>query len=83
MFIDIVVNEVNICNMASGAFNANTWRRMLLELNSQGRRNFNLKHPKQKFNRLCALHRGFSDLSKHIGFGWDVETNTVTDLEET
>lgn len=50
---------------------------------SQGKRNFNLKHPKQKFNRLCALHRGFSDLSKHIGFGWDVETNTVTDLEET
>ncbi|RVW24930.1 hypothetical protein CK203_079546 [Vitis vinifera] len=38
---------------------------------------------KQKFNRLRAMHREFSNLLKHIGFGWDAKTNTVDALEET
>ena len=35
IFIDIMVNEVNKGNMDSDTFNTNTWRRMLLEVNSQ------------------------------------------------
>lgn len=83
IFIDIMINEVNKGNMAAGTFNTNTWRRMLLEVNSQGKRNFNLKQLKQKFNRLRATHRDFSNLLKHTGFSWNAETNTVTALEET
>ncbi|RVX04394.1 L10-interacting MYB domain-containing protein [Vitis vinifera] len=83
IFIDIMVNEVNKGNMDSGTFSTNTWRMILLEVNSQGKRNFNLKQLKQKFNRLRAMHREFSDLLKHTGFGWDAETNTVHALEET
>ncbi|RVW82916.1 L10-interacting MYB domain-containing protein [Vitis vinifera] len=83
IFIDVMVNEVNKGNMDSGTFSTNTWRRILLEVNSQGKRNFNLKQLKQKFNRLRAMHREFSDLLKHTGFGWDAETNTVHALEET
>ena len=83
IFIDIMVNEVNKGNMDSGTFRTNTWRRILLEVNSQGKRNFNLKQLKQKFNRPRAMHREFSDLLKHTGFGWDAETNTVHALEET
>ncbi|RVW17267.1 hypothetical protein CK203_069192 [Vitis vinifera] len=77
IFIDIMVNEVNKGNMDSGTFSTNTWRKILLEVNSQGKRNFNLKQLKQKFNRPRAMHREFSDLLKHTGFGWDAETNTA------
>ena len=83
IFIDIMVDEVNKGNMAGGIFNPNTWRRMLFEVNSQGKRNFNLKQLKQKFNRLRATHREFSDLLKQTGFCWDAETNSVTALDET
>ena len=48
-----------------------------LKLNCQGKRNFNLKQLKQKFNGLRVTYREFSDLLKHTGFGWDAETNTV------
>ena len=78
-----MVNEVNKGNMDSGTFSTNTWKRILLEVNSQEKRNFNLKQFKQKFNRLCVMPHEFSDLLKHTGFGWDVETNTVHALEET
>ena len=78
IFIDIMVNEVNKGNMDSGTFSTNTWIRILLEVNSQGKRNFNLKQLKQKFNRLRAMHREFSDILKHIGFGWDAETDKIT-----
>ncbi|RVX02399.1 hypothetical protein CK203_028409 [Vitis vinifera] len=61
----------------------NTWRRILLEVNSQGKINFNLKQLKQKFNRLRAMHREFSDLLKHARFGWNAETNMVHALKET
>ncbi|KAL6333895.1 hypothetical protein AAG906_039306 [Vitis piasezkii] len=61
IFIDIMVIEVNKGNMDSGTFSR-----------SQGKRNFNLKRLKQKFNRL-----------RHLGFGWDLETNTMHALEET
>ncbi|RVW21160.1 hypothetical protein CK203_110649 [Vitis vinifera] len=77
IFIDIMVNEVNKGNMDSDTFSTNTWRRILLEVKSQGKINFNLKQLKQKFNRLRAMHREFSDLLKHTRFGWDVETNTA------
>ena len=83
IIIDIMVNEVNKGNRDSGTFMANTWRRILLKVNSQEKRNFNLKQLKQKFNRLHAMHREFSDLLKHTGFGWDAKTNTVHALEET
>ncbi|XP_034710795.1 L10-interacting MYB domain-containing protein-like [Vitis riparia] len=83
IFIDIMLNEVNKGNMDSGTFSTKTWRRILLEVNCQGKRNFKLKHLKKKFNRLRAMHREFSDLLKHTGFGWDVETNMVNALEET
>ena len=43
IFNHITPNEVNKDNMDSGTFSTNTWRRMLLEVNSQGKRNFNLK----------------------------------------
>ena len=83
ILIDIMVNEVNKGNMHSGIFSTNTRRRILFEVNSQGKRNFNLMQLKQKFNRLRAMHREFSNLLKHIGFGWDAKTNTVDALEET
>ncbi|RVW40375.1 L10-interacting MYB domain-containing protein [Vitis vinifera] len=83
IFIDIMVIEVNKGNMDSGTFSTNTWRRILLEINSQGKRNFNLKQLKQKFNRLRAMHREFFDILKHTGFGWDAETNMVHTLKET
>ena len=79
IFIDIMVNEVNKGNMDS----TNTWRRILLEVNSQGKINFNLKQLKQKFNRLRAMHREFSDLLKHARFGWNAETNMMHALKET
>ena len=79
IFINIMVNEVNKDNMDS----TNTWRRILLEVNSQGKINFNLKQLKQKFNRLRAMHREFSDLLKHARFGWNAETNMVHALKET
>ena len=69
IFIDIMVIEVNKGNMDSGTFCANTWRRILLKVNSQEKRNFNLKQLKQKFNRLRAMHHEFSNLLKHTGFG--------------
>ena len=34
IIIDIMVNEVNKCNMDSGTFSVNTWRRILLKVNS-------------------------------------------------
>ncbi|KAL6336235.1 hypothetical protein AAG906_011117 [Vitis piasezkii] len=34
IFIDIMVNEVNKGNMDSGTFSTNTWRRILLEVNT-------------------------------------------------
>ena len=77
IFINIIVNWINRYNMDSNTFSTNTWRRMLLDVNSQGKRNFNLKHLKQKFNKLHATHHGFFDLLKYIGFGWDAETNTM------
>ena len=83
IFIDIMVNEVNKGNMDSGTFSANTWRRILLKVNSQEKRNFNLKQLKQKFNRLHAMHREFPGLLKHIRLGWDAETNIMHALEET
>ena len=61
ILIDIMVNEVNKGNMHSGIFSTNTWRRILFEVNSQGKRNFNLMQLKQKFNRLRAMHREFFD----------------------
>ncbi|WKA07022.1 hypothetical protein VitviT2T_024891 [Vitis vinifera] len=69
IFIDIMVNEVNKSDMDSGTFSTNTWRKILLEVNNQGKRNFNLKQLKQKFNRLRAMHHEFSNLLKHTGFG--------------
>ena len=56
---------------------------MLLEVNSQGKRNFNLKQLKQKFNRLYAMHHELSDLLNHTRFSWDVKTNAMHILEET
>ena len=35
IFINIMLNKVNKGNMDSDTFNTNTWRRMLLEVNSQ------------------------------------------------
>ena len=69
--------------MDSGTFRTTTWRRMLLEVNSQGKRNFNLKQLKQKFNRLYAMHHELSDLLNHTRFSWDVKTNAMHILEET
>ena len=56
IFIEIMVNEINRGNMDSDTFSTTTWRKMLLEVNSKGKRNFNLKQLKQKFNRLYAMH---------------------------
>ena len=56
IIIDIMVNEVNKGNMDSGTFSTNTWRRILLKVNSQGKFFFNLKQLKQKFNKLCAMY---------------------------
>ena len=78
-----MLNEVNKDNMDSNTFSTNTWRKILLEVNNQGKRNFNLKQLKQKFNRLRAMYHEFSNLLKHTGFGQDAETNTVHALEET
>ena len=82
IFINMIVNWINRNNMDNNTFSTNTWRRMLLDVNGQGKKNFNLKHLKQKFDRLYATHHGFFDLLKHIGFGWDAETNTVYALRE-
>ena len=43
IFIGIMLNEVNKANMDGGSFGTNTWMRILLEVNSQRKRNFNLK----------------------------------------
>ena len=56
---------------------------MLLEVNCLGKRNLNLKYFKQKFNGLHATHYEFFDLLKHIGIGWDVETNVIHALKGT
>ena len=36
----------------------------------------------QKFNRLQRKHREFSELLKQMGFGWNVETNTMQATEK-
>ena len=54
--------------MDSSAFNTTTWRRMLLDFNSQRKRNFNLNQLKQKYDRLCAMHHEFFDQLKHTRF---------------
>ncbi|WJZ85840.1 hypothetical protein VitviT2T_005357 [Vitis vinifera] len=64
-----MLNEVNKGNMDSGTFSTNTWRRILLDVNNQGKRNSNLNQLKQKFVTLCAMHHEFYDLLKHTGFG--------------
>ena len=69
IFIDIMLNEVNKGNMDSGTFSTNTWRRILLDVNSQGKINSNLNQLKQKFDKLCAMHHEFYDLLKHTRFG--------------
>ena len=83
IFIDIMVIEVNRGNMENGTFNSQTWKKILNEMNVGAKRNFNLKQLKQKFHRLRAKYCEFSDLLKHTGFVWDVESNMVHALEET
>ena len=83
IFFNIMVNEINEGNMDSGSISNNIWSRMLLEINSQGKRNFNLKQLKQKFNKLHVMHHEFFNLLKHTRFEWDVKTNTMYALEET
>ena len=77
-----MVNEINKGNMDSGTFSTNAWRRILLEVNSQGKRNFNLKQLKQKFNRLNEMHHELSDLLNHTRFTWDAKTNTMHTSDE-
>ena len=43
IFINIMLNEANIGNMDSDTFSTNIWRRILLEVNSQRKKKFNLK----------------------------------------
>ena len=69
--------------MENGTFNSQTWKKILNEMNVGAKRNFNLKQLKQKFHRLRAKYCEFSDLLKHTGFVWDVESNMVHALEET
>ena len=83
IFIDIMVIEVNRGNMENETFNSQTWKKLLNEMNFRAKQNLNLKQLKQKFHRLHAKHCEFSYLLKHIGFGWDVESNIVHALEET
>lgn len=39
IFVDIMVNKVNKGNVDSGTFSTNIWRKMLLEVNSQQKKN--------------------------------------------
>ncbi|XP_054800480.1 L10-interacting MYB domain-containing protein-like isoform X2 [Prosopis cineraria] len=80
--IDILVEEVQKGNMPNGVFHSRTWTSMTARLNSVTSRSFNVKQLKQKVNRLRSMHREFTLLLKHTGFGWSAETNTVTASEE-
>lgn len=81
-FIDIMVDEVTKGNMPNGVFHSRTWTSMTARLNAATNRSFSVKQLKQKMHRLRAMHREFSLLLQHTGFGWDAETNTVTASEE-
>ncbi|XP_054809519.1 L10-interacting MYB domain-containing protein-like [Prosopis cineraria] len=80
--IDILVEEVQKGNMPNGVFHSRTWTSMTARLNSVTNCSFNVKQLKQKVNRLRSMHREFTLLLKHTGFGWSAETNTVTASEE-
>ncbi|XP_062095056.1 L10-interacting MYB domain-containing protein-like isoform X2 [Humulus lupulus] len=82
IFIDIMVDEVNKGNMASGQFGSKTWAKILEELQIKSKRKYLIKQIKQKFNRLRTKYREFAELLKQTGFGWDRETNTVVASEE-
>ena len=47
-----MMKEVTKGNMNNGVFPSKIWKSILEKLNANEGRNFNLKHIKQKFNRL-------------------------------
>lgn len=83
ILIDILVDEVNKGNMKDGQCPKRTWNKILEELKAKGKRNYSMMQVKQKFNRLRARHRDFSELLKQAGFRWDAEKNIVHATKET
>ncbi|KAJ4830427.1 hypothetical protein Tsubulata_032913, partial [Turnera subulata] len=77
LYIDILVDHVNKGDMIGGQFSTKVWQEILEELNVKSARNYTKKQVKQKYNRLRAKHRIFSNLLQTTGFGWDPVTNTV------
>ncbi|KAJ4839924.1 hypothetical protein Tsubulata_008556, partial [Turnera subulata] len=78
LFIDVLVDHVNKGDMQNGQFNSKVWTEILNELNMKSGRNYTKNQMKQKFHRLRAKHRIFSNLLQTTGFGWNPITNTVT-----
>lgn len=46
-----MVDEANKGNMDSNIFITNIWKRILVEVNRQGKQNFGIRQFKQKFNK--------------------------------
>ncbi|KAL6276458.1 hypothetical protein ACE6H2_020059 [Prunus campanulata] len=58
------------------------WAEISDELYAQCGLKCTIPQLKSKFNRLRKVHRDFSDLLEHTGFGWDPIANTVTASED-
>ncbi|XP_030963485.1 uncharacterized protein LOC115984604 [Quercus lobata] len=82
IFIEIMLEEQLKGNMPSGVFKGPTWASITAELNRRTGKDFVLKQVQQKHNRLQLKQRKWSQLLRHIGLGWDEQTQTVTYSDE-
>ena len=77
IFIKIVLGEQLKSNMPNGVFKGSTWASITIELNQKIGKDFITKQVQQKHNRLWLKQRKWSQLLRHIGLGWDEQTQTV------
>ena len=69
-------------HVRSSVFKGPTWASIIVELNQRIGKDFNFKQVQQKHNRLRLKQRKWSQLLKHMGLGWDEQTQIVTCSDE-
>ena len=82
IFVEIMLEEQLKGNMPSGVFKGPTWASITAELNRRTGKDFVFKQVQQKHNRLRLKQRKWSQLLRHMGLGWDEQTQTVTCSDE-
>ncbi|BFG14551.1 hypothetical protein CerSpe_177980 [Prunus speciosa] len=82
IFIHILHEHVKKGDLQTSTFKMKVWAEISDELYAQCGLKCTIPQLKSKFNRLRKVHRDFSDLLEHTGFGWDPIANTVTASED-